>query len=95
MANYGHDETMKTVRIAELKSGLSRHLRSVRAGASLTVLDRATPIALLVPLDHADAGWVTKPDPHAPPVGRVRLPARTRTEVDVVRMLLDDRQRRV
>jgi antitoxin (DNA-binding transcriptional repressor) of toxin-antitoxin stability system len=86
--------TMKAVRIAELKSRLSRHLRSVRAGESLTVLDRATPIALLVPIDHADAGWVTKPDPDAPPLARVKLPRRTRIDVDVVTLLLEDRQRR-
>jgi antitoxin (DNA-binding transcriptional repressor) of toxin-antitoxin stability system len=34
---------MKTVRIAELKSRLSEHLRSVRKGRTLTILDRDTP----------------------------------------------------
>ena len=34
---------MKTVRIAELKSPLSEHLRSVRKGRTLTILDRDTP----------------------------------------------------
>ena len=36
---YGHDEVMKAVKIADLKSHLSRHLRDVRAGGTLTVLD--------------------------------------------------------
>jgi antitoxin (DNA-binding transcriptional repressor) of toxin-antitoxin stability system len=34
---------MKTVRIPELKSRLSEHLRSVRKGRTLTILDRDTP----------------------------------------------------
>lgn len=39
----------KTVKIAELKSGLSAYLRSARAGHSVVVCDRETPIARLVP----------------------------------------------
>ena len=35
--------------IAELKAGLSEHLRSVRNGRTLTVLDRDTPIARILP----------------------------------------------
>jgi prevent-host-death family protein len=40
---------MSSVRIAELKARLSEHLRSVRNGGTLTVLDRDTPIARIVP----------------------------------------------
>jgi antitoxin (DNA-binding transcriptional repressor) of toxin-antitoxin stability system len=40
---------MSNVRIAELKARLSEHLRSVRNGVTLTVLDRETPIARIVP----------------------------------------------
>jgi prevent-host-death family protein len=40
---------MRKVRIAELKARLSEHLRSVRNGETLTVLDRETPIARIVP----------------------------------------------
>jgi prevent-host-death family protein len=42
---------MKTVGIADLKARLSEHLRSVRRGRSLTVLDRDTPVARLVPFE--------------------------------------------
>ena len=41
--------TMKRVKIAELKAGLSEHLRSVRKGRTLIVLDRDTPVARIVP----------------------------------------------
>ena len=40
---------MSDVRIAELKARLSEHLRSVRNGSTLTVLDRDTPVARIVP----------------------------------------------
>ena len=40
---------MTNVRIAELKARSSEHLRKVRAGRSLTVLDRDTPIARIAP----------------------------------------------
>src|SRR3990172_4833793 len=42
---------MKEVRIADLKARLSEHLRYVRRGHELTVLDRDTPIARLVPVE--------------------------------------------
>ena len=42
---------MKTVRIADLKARLSEHLRSVKQGRTLTVLDRDTPVAHLVPVE--------------------------------------------
>lgn len=40
---------MNAVKIADLKNNLSRHLARVRKGAELTVLDRSTPVARLVP----------------------------------------------
>ena len=40
---------MHTVRIADLKNNLSRHLVRVRRGAEITVMDRDTPVARLVP----------------------------------------------
>jgi prevent-host-death family protein len=40
---------MKTVRISELKSHLSEHLRRAEAGEVIEVLDRARPIARLGP----------------------------------------------
>jgi prevent-host-death family protein len=39
----------KTVKVAELKAGLSAYLRAARRGHSVTVCDRDTPIARLVP----------------------------------------------
>jgi prevent-host-death family protein len=84
---------MKAVKIANLKSQLSRHLREVRAGAVVTVLDRSTPIARLVPIDQGDDLVVTRPAAGAAPIGRLKFPRSARPiGIDVVRLLLKDRQ---
>jgi len=41
---------MKKAKIGELRNGLSRYLDHVRAGGSVVVYDRETPIAEIVPL---------------------------------------------
>jgi len=47
---------MQPVKIADLKNNLSRHLARVREGGELTVLDRDTPIARIVPFAPRPAG---------------------------------------
>jgi antitoxin (DNA-binding transcriptional repressor) of toxin-antitoxin stability system len=94
MTTYGHDEVMKAVKIASLKAQLSRHLREVRAGQIVTVLDREQPVARLVPIDDVDDVVVTRPAANAPPIGRVRIPpSRKRLAIDVVGLLVKDRRR--
>ena len=84
---------MRTVRIAELKSRLSEHLRKVRRGWSLTVLDRDTPIARIVPYEEDGASLTVRaPLPGAPKLQRVPLPPPLRLGRDVVRLLLEERQ---
>lgn len=41
---------MKTVTISNLKAHLSENLRAAQRGEEITVLDRETPIARIVPL---------------------------------------------
>ena len=54
---------MKQVRIADLKARLSEYLRAVRAGESIAVLDRDTPIAQLIPIRESRALRIQKPAP--------------------------------
>ena len=42
---------MSKVGIADLKAHLSQHLRRVRGGRTLTVVDRNTPVAKIIPYD--------------------------------------------
>jgi prevent-host-death family protein len=83
---------MKQVRIAELKARLSEYLRAVRRGETIAVLDRETPIAQIVPFHERPALRLRKPAPDATPLNRVRLPRPLKLDIDVVALLLEERQ---
>jgi prevent-host-death family protein len=82
--------TMRTVGIAELKARLSEHLRSVRRGRTLTVLDRDTPVARIVPYK-SEAVEVRRATRRP---RDLRLPPPPRARTDSLAILLDDRRRR-
>ncbi len=85
---------MKSVRIAELKSKLSEYLRGVRKGQSVIVLDRETPIARIVPFDGENdrAPRLAIREPHdSEPLGALK-PPRPVKGIDIVKLLLDERQ---
>lgn len=84
---------MYTVRIADLKARLSEHLRVVRRGRTLTVLDRDRPVARIVPYEEKRrALTVRSPRPGAVPLARVSLPPALRLKVDIVALLAEERQ---
>ncbi len=84
--------TMKSVGIAELKAKLSEHLRLVRRGVSVTVLDRKHPVARIVPYDRDTEGLqIRRPPAESAKPCQVPLPAPTDITVDIVQLLLDDR----
>ena len=81
---------MSDVGIAELKARLSEHLRSVRNGGTLTVLDRDTPIARIVP-------YAAQPLEIRKATRRLRdlkLPPRPAKRTDSVALIVEDRRRR-
>ena len=81
---------MSDVGIAELKARLSEHLRSVRNGGTLTVLDRDTPIARIVP-------YAAQPLEICKARRRLRdlkLPPKPAKRTDSVALLVEDRRRR-
>lgn len=84
---------MKPVRIAELKARLSEYLRAVRRGQTVTVLDRETPVARIVPyMDDATSLKIRPPLAGSLPLNRVPLPPPLDVKVDVVSLLLEERQ---
>jgi prevent-host-death family protein len=81
---------MKAVGIADLKARLSEYLKAVRKGRTLTVLDRDTPVARIVPY---------RPDPveirrATRRLRDVKPPRPSAKRTDSVAVLLDDRRRR-
>jgi prevent-host-death family protein len=82
---------MSTVRIADLKARLSEHLRAVRRGRTLTVLDRDTPIARIVPYDESEPLQVRRATRKP---GEVPLPPPPGRPTDSLAVLLEDRASR-
>jgi len=82
---------MSKVGIADLKAHLSHHLRKVRTGRTITILDRDTPVAQIVPYDAKTPlevrRAVRKPSD-------LRIPSPTSGPTDSLRALLQDRATR-
>jgi antitoxin (DNA-binding transcriptional repressor) of toxin-antitoxin stability system len=70
---------MKKVRISELKSQLSRHLRAVEAGEIIEVMDRARAIARLVPVEGEARLELIAASRSFASVRNIRLPRATHT----------------
>ncbi len=92
MTISSHNRLMKQVRIAALKARLSEYLRVVRGGESIAVLDRDTPVALLIPVREPLALRVRTPAAGSLPPHRVKVPKRAPLHVDIVQLLLEERQ---
>lgn len=86
-----YDLTMKTVRIAELKARLSEHLRSVRKGRTLTVMDRDTPIARIIPYNAGSPLVIRSPVVDAPRLAALRMPPPLQLKTDIVALLAEER----
>jgi prevent-host-death family protein len=82
---------MSKVGIADLKAHLSEHLRKVRGGRTLTVVDRNTPVARIVPFDSEAPLEVRKAT--RKPSG-LRLPPAPSAPTDSLSELLKDRASR-
>lgn len=81
---------MKGIGIAELKARLSEHLKAVRKGRTLTVFDRDTPVARIIPyaMDPLEIRRATRRPRD------LKLPRRPVKRTDSLAVLLDDRRRR-
>ena len=80
------------VGVAELKARLSEYLRRVRRGESITVLDRETEIARILPLEDADPLTVRSPSGAAIRIQDIPLPPPLDIEIDVLELLREERR---
>jgi prevent-host-death family protein len=83
---------MRTVRIAELKARLSEYLRAVRLGETIAVFDRETPVAQIVPVRDRAVLRIRKPAPGTPRPNQIPLPKPLKLNIDVLDLLLEERQ---
>jgi antitoxin (DNA-binding transcriptional repressor) of toxin-antitoxin stability system len=86
-----HNQVMSKVGIADLKAHLSEHLRKVRGGRTLTVFDRETPVAQIVPYE-AETSLEVRRATRKP--SDLRLPPRPSAPTDSLSVLLRDRASR-
>jgi prevent-host-death family protein len=92
---YDYLMVMKSVRVADLKGHLSEHLRSVRRGHPVMVMDRDTPIAQILPYRSEPTNLaVRQPKPGVGKPKDFRLPEPLKLRRDVVTLLLADRHER-
>lgn len=86
---------MKTrVGVAELKARFSEYLRLVRRGGSVTVLDRDTPVAQLMPVEARESRLQIRPSAAGSRVGNVTLPPPLALREDIVELLNEERGHR-
>ena len=83
---------MITVRVAELKAKLSEYLRLVRKGHVVTVLDRTTPIARIVPTESQSGHLPSRKPKGSASFWKVPRPPPYRGKIDIVDLLLEERQ---
>ena len=83
---------MKQVGIAELKSRLSEFLRIVQGGESIAVLDRNRTVAQIVPMPERPGLRIRKPAIGSPKPNKVLLPKPIPQTIDIVQLLLEERQ---
>lgn len=81
----------RSVRIADLKANLSAWLRRVKRGESVTVLDRDTPVARIVPIENAPTPLHVR-RARAPLADFQPRPLRFKT--DILLLLLEERGER-
>jgi prevent-host-death family protein len=86
---------MKTrVGVAELKARFSEYLRLVRRGSPVTVLDRDTPVARLVPVEARESPLQIRRAREGSRVGSVALPPALALPEDIVELLKEERGNR-
>ncbi len=92
MTISGYLMVMIQVGIADLKAKMSQHLRTVRRGHPVIVMDRAWPIARIAPYESEEILPVRKPLPDAPALQDVALPPSLDLDFDIVDLLIEERQ---
>jgi len=83
---------MRKVGIADLKARLSEYLRAVKSGETIAVLERDRPVAQIVPVHHRPALKIRKPARGTPLLHKILIPKAPKLDVDVVDLLLEERQ---
>ncbi len=95
MTRSDYNIVMQSIRVAELKARLSEQLRAVKRGETITVLERDTPVARIIPMSEAAGGIEIRPaGARRKRLCDVKLPPRLVMKQDIVELLLEERGKR-
>jgi len=86
--------TMLEAKISEVKSRLSAYLARVRRGETLTILDRKTPVARLVPIESEPMLSIRHPEPGAAKRLRRKSRVALTRKIDLDAVLREERAAR-
>ena len=92
MTFYDYYVVMKGIGTADFKAHLSQHLRAVREGETLTILDRRTPIAKVVPIHDGETELVVRPA--SGNLQDIPIPTPSNLGFDIVSLLREEREDR-
>ncbi len=83
-----------TIGVAEFKARLSEYLRAVKKGHTLTISDHDRPVARVVPYASASGQLVVRERVQQyRTLGDIPLPPPANLDLDVVDLLMEDRER--
>lgn len=85
-----NNKTQDSVKIADFKAHLSQYLRNVRKGRALTLVDRHTPVARVLPYAEGTAQLSIRHATLTP--DQVKLSQPHPGKIDVLRYLAEERQ---
>lgn len=93
MTTYGHNMVMSKgtpVKIAEFKSHLSQYIKNVRKGHPITLLDRETPVARVLPYPANHGKLIIRKPGRS--VKEVSLPPPLKKVINSLIVLMEERQ---
>lgn len=84
------------VKSSEFKAKMAAHLRQVKKGHELVLLDRDTPIAKVIPLQNNKEKLKIIPPQEKTGLKNIKIPKlKKKPTIDVVKMLQEDRQDKI
>ncbi len=88
-------KTTNTVNIATLKAKLAEHLRRVKKGESITILDHKMPVARIIPYEVELPNTLTtiKASGSFADVAKLKVPA-SEKPIDSLKYLMEERGKR-
>jgi prevent-host-death family protein len=91
-ARNDYDAAMAAIKLDELAAHLDEHIDAVERGAEITVVQHDRPIVTIAPYQRREGLQIRRPAPDAPALRDIKFPEPLDLDVDIVDLLLKERQ---